>query len=70
MPFARAEVFKKTFLAGAEFMFVGFSNKEKSVEQISKLTLSTDTCVDDGCVGAGCVLLLCVSGACIGDRNK
>ena len=43
MPFIHAEVFKKAFLAGAEVMFAGFQNKEKIVEQISKLPLSADT---------------------------
>ena len=40
VPFVHAEVFKKAFLAGAEVMFAGFPNKEKIVEQISKLPLS------------------------------
>ena len=43
VPFVHAEVFKKAFLAGAEVMFAGFPNKEKLVEQISKLPRSADT---------------------------
>ncbi|KAI0217488.1 CD109 antigen [Lamellibrachia satsuma] len=44
VPLAHAKVFNTAFLAGAEVVFVGFPNKEKSVEQISKLPLSADTC--------------------------
>ena len=42
--FVHAEVFKTAFLAGVEDMLAGFPNKEKSVEEISRLAISADTC--------------------------
>ena len=44
VPFTHAALFKKAFMASAEVLFAGFQNKDKIVQHIGKLPLSTDTC--------------------------
>ena len=44
VPFSHAEMFKKAFMSSAEVLFASFPNKDKSVQQIGKLPLSSDTC--------------------------
>ena len=44
VPFSHAEMFKKAFVSSADFLFASFPNKDKIVQQIGKLPLSSDTC--------------------------
>ena len=44
VPFSHAEMFKKAFMSSAEVLFASFPNKDKIVQQIGKLPLSSDTC--------------------------